>query len=83
MTEDELNDLGQMIQRFVPKGAAWIVVIIPAHEEDNHPPGACPVQTSSNIGSTGIMESVLEGAVGMFRYGTHKPMFARPVEKGQ
>jgi hypothetical protein len=83
MTEDELNELGQFIQRFVAAGTGWILVMIPPHEMASHPAGCCPVQTTGNLGSEERMHDVLAGAAEMFELGTHAPMFMRPVEKLQ
>ena len=82
MTENEINEVGQLIQRCVPKGSAWIVVIVPPHAEDAHAPGFCPLQTASNLDQTADMHRVLAGAAEMFETGAHLPMFTRPVEKG-
>jgi hypothetical protein len=80
MTEEQLNELGQIIQRCVPKGTSWIMVMIPPHAPDSHPDGQCPVQTVCNIGCEDQMRQVLTGAAAMLEKGTHEPMFVRPVE---
>jgi hypothetical protein len=82
MTEEELNNLGQMIQRCVPKGTTWIVVAVPPHDAAGHEPGCCPVQTASNMGCTREMHWLLDGAAVMFEHGPHEPMFAHSLEQG-
>jgi hypothetical protein len=81
MTEDELNEVGQMVQRVLPADTTWIMVMIPPHEADEHQPGKYPVQTTTNIASTEHMRGVLDGAAKMFEEGTHVLLFAHPVEK--
>jgi hypothetical protein len=80
MTQDGLNELGQTIQKMVPKGAAWVMVMIPAHDSSNHRPGECTMQTVGNVGEDEA-QLMLEGAARMYQQGTHDPFFARPVEK--
>jgi hypothetical protein len=49
MTEEELNNLGQMIQRLVPKGTIWILVTVPTGTCVGHPDCNCQVQTATNL----------------------------------
>jgi len=81
MTEDGLNEVGQMMQRMLPKGSAFILVIVPPHEHNlDHPLESCPVQTTCNINCTKDMASILRDTAEMFEAGTHNLLFRRPVE---
>jgi hypothetical protein len=80
VTEDQLNEIRQMIQCFLPKGAQRIMVIVPPHDPAAHEPSQCLVQTVSNIGHTGHMQHMLSGAAAMFEEDMHDPLFAHPVE---
>ena len=80
MTESELNELGQTINRMLPKGAQWTMAIVPAHASGSHPDGRCPVQVVGNV-TADETQWILDGVLGMFEVGTHSPMFARPVEQ--
>lgn len=79
LDEDGLNDLGQMINHWLPPGTGWILVMVPEHDQSTctH----CPIQTTSNLDSEKAMERVLTGAAGMFEHGTHKPLAGRPIEQ--
>jgi len=79
--EEQMNEVGQLLQRMLPAGSAWILVAIPPHDAQSHAPGCCPVKTVTNLASEEQMKGVLEGAVAMFEQGSHQPMCARPVEK--
>jgi hypothetical protein len=78
MTEDELNNAGQIVQKCLAPHTGWILVLVPLHRcRDDQP---CPVQTVGNL-DEGEAERVLEGAVAMYAEGTHEPMFTCAVEK--
>jgi hypothetical protein len=81
MSEEQLNEVGQIIQRCLPEGTLWILVAVPPHQEGIHPAGHCPVQTATNFATEEWMRCVLEGAAGMFAAGSHTPLFSHPVEK--
>lgn len=81
MTESELVDVGQVIYRILPEGASWILLMIPPHEPDSHAPGACPLQTTTNICCQGQIKAILDGASEMFENSEHEPVFSQPVVK--
>jgi hypothetical protein len=81
MTEDELNNLGQMIQRYVPKSTAWILVTVPPNQCTRRRNCECEVQTVTNLMDEEQAGAILDGAAGMYENGTHEQMFSRPVEK--
>ncbi|MBV8359364.1 MAG: hypothetical protein JO189_15725 [Deltaproteobacteria bacterium] len=81
MTEDELIDVGQMVCRFILKGTGCILVIIPPHDAGSHPDGCCRAQTTSNLGCTAGMQSVLRGVADMFEQRMHEPMSSGRLSK--
>jgi hypothetical protein len=78
MTEDDLMDIAQMLQRCVEPGSAWLLLAAPPHE--SHAAGECPLMAVTNMGKQDAV-AVLLGAVAMYGQGTHGPMIVRPVEK--
>jgi hypothetical protein len=81
MTEDELNNLGQMIHRFIPAETAWILVVVPPQNCTGHPDCQCAVQTVTNLSDEEQAAAVLDGAAGMYENGTHTGTFTRAIEK--
>ncbi len=83
MTEKELNQVSQMIQRYLPEGTASILAAVPPQEFESHQPDECPLQTASDRRCTESMRQVLDEAAKMVEHGIQPPMYQHPVEKTQ
>jgi hypothetical protein len=81
MTETELNKLGQMIQRLMSKGTAWILVVVPPNNCTGHPDCDCQVQTVTNLMDEEQAGAILDGVAGMYEHGTYEETFTRAIEK--
>lgn len=81
-SDDEFNELGQMIQRCVKPESAWILVVISPHACGEHEHGSAvfPIEVISNVRDSERVVEILEGGADVFKSGRFEHIFARRVE---
>jgi hypothetical protein len=78
VTENELSELGQTVQKILPAKTTWLMLLVPSHDRSSYEPDRWPVQTVGNVDEK-MTQALCEAVVEMFEEGTHWPVFARPV----
>ncbi len=82
LTDEQMNELAEMMTHCVPAGTGWALVMFPPHTEQEHMDTDCPLQLIANCDRS-VVVRLLAGGIQMFSTGMHGPMQEFKLEAGQ